>query len=101
MAGRLMQSALTYKCTLERILEERKTVEKKTSLHEQAFECGARALEHANKNGARYFHEAAIMRYHAVQPLAIVAQDDYTRKAIKAAILEIGRMVESGADFDD
>lgn len=101
MAGRLMQSLPVYKYTLESILEERKRIEQKTALHEQAFECGARALEYANKNGAQYFHEAAIMRYHAVQPLAVVMQDDYTRRAINAAILEIGKRIEEGADLND
>lgn len=91
MVEELRQSPGAYKFTLQRILDDRKVIDKKTSMQMQAFECGARALEWANANGAQYMHEAAIMRYQAVQPLAVVMQDDHTRKAIRAAIAAIDR----------
>lgn len=72
--------------TLQRIYSERRYIDKKGDYLLLALHSGAAALERRNAKGAHFRREAAILRYHANNPNAIMMHDDYMRGALLAAI---------------
>ena len=91
-------SAKSHRDILQAILDKRKVIMIKNAATTEAFNFGAVALERLNSSGANYTHEAGIMRYHASQPGAYLLQDQYTRRAIEAAIFAIDRMMERSGE---
>lgn len=93
----IVNNAAFAKKVLEDILEERKIIEAKKDIHMGALEWGANALEKACANGASFYREAAIVRYHANNRGAYLLCDEYTRGALKAAVFVLRSQAQKEA----
>lgn len=80
---------------LQGILNDRKEIAEKSITQYNAINVAATILEQAAAGGANLIHEAGILRYHASNITATLFCDDYTRRAIKTAIIWLDKHIEA------
>lgn len=91
-------SPKAYRDILQDILDKRKIIMTKSAIQQEALHFGAQVLDRMNESGAKMERDAAIVRYHSLNPGAHLLHDDYTRGALRAAIWAINIMLERSGE---
>lgn len=86
---------------LQEILDKRKEISEKTVTQINALHIAAMILERANEEGANLIHEAGLVQYQANYITATLFCDEHTRNALKAAIDQIDKFIETRGGFGD